>query len=435
MSTETPAPTFVPAEHERGDLLWDPAAFIHGQRVAQMFAASQLVPKHLQGKVADIVIGLHMARRMNEDPLTVLQSIYVVHGKPGWSAQYMIARANRSGIFRGPLRWRESGKAGAPDYAVTCYATLAETGEDVDFTVPYQMAVDEGWAKQNPKYRSMPQLMLRYRSATMLVRLYAPEVMLGLQTVEEIRDVGGADEVVVAPERIRIEADPYITPEPAPQPAQPARGMAALRQAVADEPTVIEAPKPAPAAKPDPAPVPDEPPPEPKPEPKPTAADDSPTGRALVDAEVLRQVLEGQMSDADLRAAFRARLGIARVSEARWQMAFRAATRAGYVRKVGEGVWAPAGVVDETPVADAPEADDDLVRTPETWHGPEGEELLGLVIEAEQALGEVATDARDRILRARRRAQCSDPAGADEDAVRRYSIALEDELSDLGMEE
>jgi hypothetical protein len=35
----------------------------------------------------------------------------------------------------------------------------------------------------------MPEVMLRYRSAAFLVRFYAPDVMLGYQTVEEVEDV------------------------------------------------------------------------------------------------------------------------------------------------------------------------------------------------------------------------------------------------------
>ncbi len=53
------------------------------------------------------------------------------------------------------------------------------------------MAEAAGWTK-NPKYRSMPEHMLRYRSATLLIRLYAPEVMHGYSTAAELRDISAA---------------------------------------------------------------------------------------------------------------------------------------------------------------------------------------------------------------------------------------------------
>lgn len=169
-----------------GDIYSDGAALNHAWRVAQAFAAAQLVPKHLQGKPSDCLIALALARQLGESPLVVMQSIYIVSGKAGWSASYMIARANRSGVFKGRINWRVEGKG--KDLAVTATACLAETGEEITFTCSMQMAEAEGWTS-NKKYQSMPELMLRYRSATMLIRLYAPEVMLGYHTVEELETI------------------------------------------------------------------------------------------------------------------------------------------------------------------------------------------------------------------------------------------------------
>jgi len=180
------------------DIMTSASAFEHMQRVAKMFASSTLIPAHLQGKLADVTIALVMARELRENPLIVMQSIYIISGKAGWAATYMISRANRSGRFKGGIRWREHGTGDS--LVVTAYATLAETGDEISVDVSMQMARDEGWTK-NAKYRSMPAQMLRYRSATMLIRLYAPEVMLG-QTAEEVEDIhyaGGGDSPVSSP--------------------------------------------------------------------------------------------------------------------------------------------------------------------------------------------------------------------------------------------
>ncbi len=166
-----------------GDMLLQKDTFEQAYRAAKLFASSKLVPQHLQGKEADCFIALHIARRMQEDPLMVMQNLYIVSGKPGWAAQYMIARANRSGIFKGRITWDNKGSGETLE--VTAKATLAETGEVVSASVNMKMAKAEGWTK-NAKYQSMPEHMFKYRSATMLIRLYAPEVMLGYQTIEEI---------------------------------------------------------------------------------------------------------------------------------------------------------------------------------------------------------------------------------------------------------
>jgi len=187
MSTEIAQPQ--PAAVRGGDPFTDPAAWEQINRVGKAFAASALVPEHFRGKLADTIVAVAMAQRIGENPLIVLQNIHIVKGKAGWSAQYMIARANASGLLRGRIRWDIVGKG--DNLAVTAKATLADTGEEVTFTASMEMARAEKWT-DNPKYRSMPELMLRYRSATFLVRLYLPEIMLGYQTAEELEDVGAA---------------------------------------------------------------------------------------------------------------------------------------------------------------------------------------------------------------------------------------------------
>lgn len=173
----------LPAVSRSVDIFSDPAAFEHAQRVAKVFASSKLVPTHLQGNVADCLIALQIARRLNEEPLTVMQQIYIVSGRPGWFTSYVIARANRSGVFRSPITWKSEGQG--ETLAVTATAVIASTGEAVGVTCDMRMAKAEGWTK-NAKYTSMPEHMLRWRSAAMLVRLYAPEVMLGMPVIEEI---------------------------------------------------------------------------------------------------------------------------------------------------------------------------------------------------------------------------------------------------------
>lgn len=191
MTDTLPAVTTLPTPS--ANLLFDQGSFGQLQRVANMFANSQLVPAHLRGKVADCSIALYMAHRLNEDPLTVMQNIVVVNGRAGWMTQYMIGRANKSGVFKGRINWRSEGKG--EGLVVTAFATLADTDEEVTATVSMSMAKAEGWTK-NPKYSTMPEHMLKWRSAAMLVRLYAPEVMLGIPAAEDIPIIDG-DAVVL----------------------------------------------------------------------------------------------------------------------------------------------------------------------------------------------------------------------------------------------
>lgn len=168
------------------------------QRQSRMFAMSSLTPEALrkgtpEQAMANCYIAMSIADRMGEDRITVMQNIHIIHGTAGFKTSYMIARANSSGKFSEEIDWEELGEG--PTLSVTAFATLAKSGRRVEMTVDMAMAKAEGWAS-NKKYTTMPKVMLRYRSAAFLIRLYAPEVMLGHQTIEEVEDVryaGGPD--------------------------------------------------------------------------------------------------------------------------------------------------------------------------------------------------------------------------------------------------
>ena len=69
------------------------------QRASKLLAASTLVPQQFQNNLPNCVIALNMANRIGADPLLVMQNLYVVHGRPGWSAKFLIASFNQCGRF------------------------------------------------------------------------------------------------------------------------------------------------------------------------------------------------------------------------------------------------------------------------------------------------------------------------------------------------
>ena len=72
----------------------DASGFELLQRMAKMWASSALVPKDYSNNVANCAIALNMASRMRADPLMVMQNLVSVHGRPTWSAQFLIATVN-----------------------------------------------------------------------------------------------------------------------------------------------------------------------------------------------------------------------------------------------------------------------------------------------------------------------------------------------------
>lgn len=160
------------------------------QRVSKAFASSDLVPQAYRGNLANCMIALDMAQRIGANPLMTMQNLYVVHGTPGWSSKFLIATVNACGRFSS-MRYEWQGDPGSPDYGCRAWAVELSTGERLNgIWVTWKMVKAEGWdAKNGSKWKTMPDQMFVYRAAAFWQRAYAPELAMGLQTVEDLHDV------------------------------------------------------------------------------------------------------------------------------------------------------------------------------------------------------------------------------------------------------
>lgn len=183
------------------------------QRAAKALSASSLVPKEFQGNLPNCMIALELAQRIGASPLMVMQHLYIVHGRPGWSAVFMIASFNQCGRFSA-MRYEFVGTEGKDDWGCRAWAVEKSSGERiVGPLITIGLSKKEGWfGKNGSKWQTMPQLMLMYRAASWLVRTHAPEISMGLQTAEELGDTfdavaGGDGTYAVTTESLRQAAD------------------------------------------------------------------------------------------------------------------------------------------------------------------------------------------------------------------------------------
>ena len=202
------------------------SSFVLYQRMAKSLAQSKLVPITYQGQegLPNCLVALEMANRMNISPLVVMQNMNVIHGKPSWSAQFITATIIGSGRFE-DLDYEEIATKKGDETTVTscrCRAIRVKDKKIVCGTwVSLEMAQQEGWTK-NSKWRTMPSLMLRYRAASFFGRQYVADLLLGIQTEDEIVDIQPVNitvpntphEAAIAKQK---EAEPVIaSPEPEP---------------------------------------------------------------------------------------------------------------------------------------------------------------------------------------------------------------------------
>ena len=186
--------------------------------MAQALCTSTMVPSEYRGQqgLSNSLIALEIAARMGLSPLVVMQNMTPIHGKPSWSSSFLIATVNSSGRFT-PLRFVFDDK----DNPSSCFAVARDkaTGEVLEGQlISIEMAKREGWwsrpdryGKETSKWQSMTGQMLRYRASAFWVKVYCPEISLGLMTQDEVADVQA---VVVGSVEPLAAAQLPATPEP-----------------------------------------------------------------------------------------------------------------------------------------------------------------------------------------------------------------------------
>ena len=189
----------------------DTSSFEHSQRVAKMLSSSNLIPKEYQGNIQNTMIALEMANRIGASPLMVMQNLYIVHGKPSWSSSFIIAAINNCKRFS-PLRFDVKGEGDT----LTCQAWANDIHTNDKLKGPkvsMQMAKAEGWvSRAGSKWQTMPELMIRYRAAAFFGRLYSPDILMGMHTVEEVADSQppGMNTVKVTEAKKKLNGKPKI---------------------------------------------------------------------------------------------------------------------------------------------------------------------------------------------------------------------------------
>ena len=193
-------------------------AFEDAQRIAKALASSTLIPPQFQGQqgFANCLVALEIANRLGLSPFLVMQHVHVIHGRPSFSSQFLIALVNGCGEFS-PLRFELKGDG--DQQACRCTATDLKSSELLEGPwVSIAMAKREGWATKNgSKWATMPELMLRYRAAAFWQRLYASHLTLGFKTEEEAIDIQQVTVKTEVPSLDDLNAkitQPVVTAEP-----------------------------------------------------------------------------------------------------------------------------------------------------------------------------------------------------------------------------
>ncbi len=162
-------------------------SFENAQRMAKVLVQSSLVPTAYKNNIPNAMIALEMANRIGISPFMVMQNLDVIQGKPSWNSTFIIAVLNSCGRFT-PLRFEFDGEG--DNYG--CRAVTTDNDGKVlkGTKIDWKMVKAEGWLnKGGSKWKTMPDQMFQYRAASFFGRIYAPDLLKGMHSADEVVDM------------------------------------------------------------------------------------------------------------------------------------------------------------------------------------------------------------------------------------------------------
>ena len=208
-STDTPAPTAIGSEM----IAATARALVDAHNIGSALCKTAFVPKHFQGKADDAAAAILYGASIDMDPITALQNVFVISGKPALYARSMVAVV----LSKGHKIWTEEESEGS--VTVAGQRKGSDTVERVTWTS--EMAKRAGYTS-NSKYTSDPRSMLYARASGDVARRIAPDALLGMaHNIEELT----VDRPAPAPQQsvsvasLTQQATPATETEPEP-PAQ-----------------------------------------------------------------------------------------------------------------------------------------------------------------------------------------------------------------------
>lgn len=139
---------------------------------AQALSGAKLLPEQFRGKPSDVLLAMEWGAALGMAPMQAINSIHVINGKPGLSANALAALVRREGH-----RMRVVGD----DKTATASIWRKDDPEfEYQVTWTLDMAKRAGLLTGKDNWSKYPGAMLKARAQTAVVRDACPELIIGL---------------------------------------------------------------------------------------------------------------------------------------------------------------------------------------------------------------------------------------------------------------
>lgn len=163
-------------------------------KMATVMSKTTIVPQAYKENAGNCLIAIDIANRMGLSPIMVMQNSQVVQGNFTWKGSACKGLIDNCGRFS-KTRYVFVGERDSDSWGCYLEAYDNQSNELIKgAVVTIKMAKDEGWfSKNGSKWKTLPELMLQYRSATFFARAYCPQALMGFYTTDEMVDIGKAE--------------------------------------------------------------------------------------------------------------------------------------------------------------------------------------------------------------------------------------------------
>jgi hypothetical protein len=205
-------------------------------RFSEMVAKTDLVPTDFKGHPEKCLVGIQFGAELGMSPMQSLQNICVINGRPSIYGDAALALCKASSICDDVIETMEG--AGTPNPVAVCIA-IRKGREPVTVRFSVSDAKRAGLYGKAGPWTQYPARMLSLRARGWALRNAFPDLLKGLITSEEARDIPvrvtveqqdqrriGSDlfvEVEVEVDRSEEQIEPAHI-EPSPDAVYPSRG-------------------------------------------------------------------------------------------------------------------------------------------------------------------------------------------------------------------
>ena len=168
-------------------------------RFANAVAASGFAPRGME-KPEAILVAIQLGAELGLTPMSALQNIAVINGRPAIYGDAALALVRSSGLLE-VFREEEIGEVGKDTQGVRVTAKRKGFDEASESFTVADAKLAKLWAKSGP-WTDYPKRMLKFRARGFILRDLFGDVLKGLRTLEEVRDTPAEINVTPLAEKV-----------------------------------------------------------------------------------------------------------------------------------------------------------------------------------------------------------------------------------------